>query len=96
MVDALWWEFSQCINIPESEIKMIGGQYDTVRECKQAIIPHLISTHPSLSWRLVAHVLYQMVPLLSSLLSVDVDDSGVVSCHSSLALLQQKFPTGNT
>ena len=96
MKDWLWEWFSQCVNIPESEIEKIRRQYayGSDRKRKQAIIPHIISTHPSLSWTLVAHVLYQMVPLSSPYLS-DVDDD-LVSCHSSLDLLQQKFPTGNT
>ena len=91
MEDVLWWWFSRCVNIPGSEISKIRRQYGSVRECKQAMIPHLISTHPSLSWTLIAHALYQMV--IHLYLS---DDDDLVSCHNSLDLLQQKFPTGNT
>ena len=88
MADELWVVFSQCVNIPESEIAKIRKQSYSRRECKLAVSPHLISTHPSLSWRLVAHVLYRMVPLYGY--------SGADSCHEALDHLQQKFPTGNT
>ena len=93
MKDWLWESFSHCVNIPQSEIDKIMGQFYSLRECKQAVISHLISTHPCLSWTLVAHVLYQMVTLSSLSLS---DDDDAVSCHSSLDLLQQKFPMGDT
>ena len=70
-------------------IDKIDGQCYSLRECKQEVIPSLISTHPSLSWTLVAHALYNIVTYLSSL-----SDAAAVSCLSSLDLLQQKFPTG--
>ena len=85
MKDSLWDIFSDYVNIPAFEREKIKGQYSSDRERKQAVIPHLISTHPSLSWRLVANALYQMVT-----------GYGGVSCHRALDHLQQKFPTGNT
>ena len=88
MEDHLWGLFSRCVNIPYSEYEKIEVEYSSDRERKQAFIPHLISTHPSLSWRLVANALYQMVRT--------VYDDGDVSCHRALDHLQQKFPTGNT
>ena len=97
MEDVVWVGFSQCVNIPESEIGKIGRQYGSVRECKHAVIPHLVSTHPCLSWTIVAHALYKLATslTLSSLSSLSYD-AAAVSCHSSLRLLQQRFPTGNT
>ena len=94
MEDVLWLVFSRYVNIPESEIDKIRKQspYNN-RECKLAVSPHLISTHPSLSGTLVAHALYRMVPLYGSL----PDPYGAAdSCHRALDHLQQKFPTGNT
>ena len=89
MADVLWALFSHYVNIPQSEIAKIRKQSYSDRECKLAVSPHLISTHPSLSWTLVAHALYRVVPLY--------DPSGAaVSCHRALDHLQQKFPTGNT
>ena len=86
MKDDLWYYFSDHVNIPYSECEKIKVEYSSDRERKQAIIPHLISTHPSLAWRLVANALYQMV----------ADCVGGVSSHRALDHLQQKFPTGNT
>ena len=88
MKDWLWEKFSERVNIPESEIGKIRGQYGSHRERKHAAISHLVYTHPSLSWIQVAHALYNMATYLP--------DDAAVSCHSSLDLLQQKFPTGNT
>ena len=85
MEDHLWDLFSNFVNIPASEQEKIQYQYSSGRQRKQAVIPHLISTHPSLSWRLVAHALYQMGA------GYDADSS-----HRALDHLQQKFPTGNT
>ena len=82
MEDGLWELFSQSVNIPVSEIWKFSHQYPfSARRHKRAVIPHIISTHPSLSWRIVANALYQMR-----------DDSS----HRALDHLQQKFPTGNT
>ena len=86
MEDDLWWGFSDHVNIPVSEQEKIKVEYSSDRERKQALIPHLISTHPSLSWRLVANALYQMV----------TGYDGADSSHRALDHLQQKFPTGNT
>ena len=86
MEDYLWWYFSDYVNIPVSEQEKIKVEYSSHRERKQAFIAHLISTHPSLSWRLVANALYQTGGIVS----------GGVSCHRALDHLQQKFPTGNT
>ena len=84
MGDVLWYSFSHYVNTPHSEILKIINQYpspSSPSQCKQAVIPHLISTRPSLSWRIVADALYRMM-----------DDSS----HRALDHLQQKFPTGNT
>ena len=81
MEDWLWDVFSQCVNIPDSEIVKILDQYPSPSQYKQAAIPHLISTHPSLSWRMVANALYGM---------------GYDSSHRALDHVQQKFPTGTT
>ena len=81
MAHWLWDVFSRCVNIPESEVKRIRSKYSSDKECKQAAIDYLISSHPALSWRLVASALYQM---------------GIYgdSPHRALARLQQLFPTG--
>ena len=84
MEDRLWILFSQFVNIPYSERVKIQYQYPSPsqsKQAKQAVSPHLISTHPSLSWRIVADALYRMW-----------EDSS----HRALDHLQQKFPTGNT
>ena len=77
-----WWEvFSRYVNIPQSEVKRIGSKYSSNKEYKQAAIDYLISSHPALSWRLVASALYQMWIYGDS-------------PHRALAHLQQLFPTG--
>ena len=83
MKDGLWEVFSLRVNIPQSEVERIGSKYSSAKERKQAAIDYLISSHPALSWRLVANALYQMV-------IVSFDDSP----HRALAHLQQLFPTG--
>ena len=86
MDDGLWEGFSRYVNIPDSERERIRSQYSSNRERKQAAINYLISGHPALSWRLVAHALYQVGTWLAG---GDVD-----SCHRALDRLQQLFPTG--
>ena len=86
MPNSLWEEFSHYVNIPNSESEKIRKQHSSHRECKQATSHHLISTHPSPSWILVAHALYQM----GSRKGVGEGES----CHKALDCLQQKFPTG--
>ena len=81
MDDDLWELFSRRVNIPESEVERIRSKYSSDKECKQAAIDYLISSHPVLSWRLVASALYQMWY---------TGDSP----HRALAHLQQLFPTG--
>ena len=83
MKDGLWVVFSRRVNIPESEVKRIRSKYSSDKERKQAAIDYLISSHPALSWRLVASALYQMVTWTSG-----------DSPHRALAHLQQLFPTG--
>ena len=83
MKDGLWEVFSLRVNIPQSEVERIGSKYSSAKERKQAAIDYLISSHPALSWRLVANALYQMV-------IVSFDDSP----RRALAHLQQLFPTG--
>ena len=87
MNDHLWELFSPYVNIPESEVERIRSKYKSKysrdKERKQAAIDYLISSHPALSWRLVASALYQMGRYL-----------GGDSCHRALAHLQQLFPTG--
>ena len=80
MDDSLWALFSEYVNIPQSESGKILAEYSSDRERKQAFIPHLITTHPALSWILVANALYQML-------------YGNTSCHKALDYLQQQFPT---
>ena len=84
MRDDLWWIFGHYVNLPLSEQMKISGQYSNDMEAKQAFIHLLTSTHPSLSWILVANALYQMVTVY-----------GGDSCHTALNSLQQLFPTGN-
>ena len=84
MEDGLWVGFSCCVNIPQSEVERIGSKYSSDKECKQAAIDYLISSHPAPSWRLVARALYQMGTVYL----------GVDSPHRSLGRLQQLFPTG--
>ena len=91
MDDRLWGEFSRYVNIPESEVERIKSKYSSDKECKQAAIDYLISSHPAPSWRLVARALYQMGPFLFATTS-DMYDG--VSAHRALAHLQQLFPTG--
>ena len=83
MEDWMWSLFSLYVNIPPSEIQKIMDQYpiSQSKQAKLAAIPHIISTHPSLSWRIVANALYRMM---------------YDSSHRALDDLQQKFPTGNT
>ena len=85
MEDGLWKVFSYFVNIPESEVKRIRSKYSSDKERKQAAIDYLISSHPALSWRLVANALYQTrrLPFV-----------GADSCHRALIRLQQLFPTG--
>ena len=80
MDDGMCALFSEYVNIPQSESQKIVEEYSSDRELKQALIPHLINTHPALSWKLVANALYQMV-------------YGNTSCHRALDHLQQQFPT---
>ena len=83
MEDWLWAVFSRYVNIPQSEVERIRSKYSSDKECKQAAIDYLISSHPALSWRLVASALYQMGMW-----------TGLNSPHRALAHLQQLFPTG--
>ena len=83
MEDGLWGVFSSYVNIPQSEVERIGSKYSSNKECKQAAIDYLISSHPTPSWRLVANALYQIV------IHLYYD-----SPHRALAHLQQLFPTG--
>ena len=81
MEDRQWNTFAQYINLPTSEQNKIRSQHASVRDRKLAL-PHVfISAHPTPSWELVAHALYQ---------------TGVWgdSCHRALEYLQQHFPTG--
>ena len=89
MRDWVWNWFSRYVNIPESEINKIIRQYGSERERKQAMIHSSISVLDTSSPCPLSH------PTLSSLPSLS-DAVAVVSCHNSLDLLQQKFPTGNT
>ena len=83
MEDGLWDMFSRYVNMPESEVNRIRSKYSSDKECKQAAIDYLISSHPAPSWRLVARALYQMGIRMW-------DDSP----HRALGRLQQLFPTG--
>lgn len=84
MEDGQWEVFSRCVNIPKSEVERIRSKYSSDKDCKQAAIDYLISSHPAPSWRLVANALYQMAN--------DFDDDD--SCYEALTRLQQLFPTG--
>ena len=84
MNDDLWRFFSRYVNLSSSEAMKIWTQSSSVKEYKKALIPCLISTHPALSWRLVANALYKMGY-----------QYGGDSCHQALNCLQQLFPTGN-
>ena len=81
MRDGLWNLFSFHVNIPRSEVERIRSKYFSNKERKQAAIDYLISSHPALSWRLVASALYQ----------IGIWDD---SPHRALGHLQQLFPTG--
>ena len=87
MDDRLWDWFSRYVNIPQSEVKRIMSKYSSNKECKQAAIDYLISSHPAPSWGLVANALYQMGMVIVTLIDGD-------SPHRALARLQQLFPTG--
>ena len=84
MDDDAWEDFSDSVNIPESEVERIWSQYSSDKECKQAAIDYLISSHPAPSWRLVAHALYKIATY-----GISSDSS-----HRALADLQRLFPTG--
>ena len=58
MDDHLCLLFGAHVNIPNSELERIMRQYSSDSERKQAVISSLISSHPALSWRLVANALY--------------------------------------
>ena len=83
MSDNQWKKFGGYANMPESEREKIGRQYSSEREKKQAIIHSLTSTHPALSWTLVARALYETAWL-----------GDAESCLRALDCLQQLFPTG--
>ena len=83
MSDKQWEEFGGYANIPESELERIERQYSSEREKKQAVIHSLASTHPALSWTLVAHALYRTAWWGSD-----------ESCLRALDRLQQLFPIG--
>ena len=85
MDDILCLEMGRYANIPMSELFEIDRRNYSVRECKEAVILHLISIHPALSWRLVANALYKMA----------YEDAANDNCHRALDCLQQRFPTGN-
>ena len=87
MDDGLWEVFGARVSIPESELVRIRRQYSNASERKQAAISSLISSHPALSWRLVASALYK----IGSSPSYGGD---VASCHRALDHLQKLFPTG--
>ena len=81
MEDGRWYVFAAYINLPDSEQDKIMSQHASDRDRKLAL-PHVfISAHPTPSWELVAHALYQV--------GRDGD-----SCHRALEYLQQHFPTG--
>ena len=82
----LWRDFGQYVNIPYSEKMRIQIEYSSHSERKQAVISSLVSSHPALSWRLVANALYQMG-------SWTRDGDGA-SCHRALDHLQKINPTG--
>ena len=84
MSDSQWERFGCCVNIPESELERIKGQYTSDRECKQALVHCFISSHPAPSWTLVASALYKTV------IFIGADGS----THKALDRLQQLFPTG--
>ena len=88
MYDGLRNVFGRFVNISFSEVERIEGQYSSERDRKQALIPYLISKHPSLSWTIVARALYQMVA------RYELTGSQGDSCHGALDVLQQLFPTG--
>ena len=83
MSDEWWEEFGSYANIPLSERDKIERQYSSEREKKQAVIHSLTSTHPALSWTLVACAIYKTAWLGND-----------ESCLRALDRLQQLFPTG--
>ena len=79
MEDKWWGYFAGYINLPTSVQDKIRSQYASNRD-RKLTLPHVfISAHPTPSWELVAHALYQM---------------GDDSSHRVLEYLQQHFPTG--
>ena len=87
MDDGVWDQFGGYVNIPRSEREKIRRQYSSDSERKKAVISSLISSHPALSWRVVANALYQIGPLTGA-------GHDGASCHRALAHLQKLFPTG--
>ena len=81
MGDGWWRLFAAYINLPDSEQNKIKSQHASDRGRKLALPNVFISAHPTPSWELVAHALYQVGVL---------DDSS----HRALEYLQQHFPTG--
>ena len=80
----MWDDFGWCVNLPDTEWERINSQCSSMKECKQAIVNYLISSHPAPSWGVVAYALYWMATF-----GRESD-----SCHRALADLQQLFPTG--
>ena len=82
MSDGLWSTFGGFADIQPFELDRINRQYSSKREKKQAVI-HSLTTHPELSWTLVARALYEIAHL-------ENDES----CLRALDCLQQLFPIG--
>ena len=83
MNDELLFTFSDFVNVPLPEQKRIREQCSSGSECKKAVISHLISQHPALTWKLVANALYQ---------TGSGDDE---SCHKALKHLKQLISPAN-
>ena len=83
MSDERWKRFGGYANIPQFERDRIDKQYSSEEKKKQAVIHSLTSTHPALSWTLVARALYKTA-------WYENDES----CLRALDRLQQLFPTG--
>ena len=47
------------LNVPYDKWYEIGGQYQSEEQQCEALIAHVLSTHPCMSWRLIARELQQ-------------------------------------
>jgi hypothetical protein len=55
-----WWAIGAMLNIPQSKLDTIEGQYSSPDQRSHACWDLYVSDHPSPSWKEVAYALYAM------------------------------------